>query len=64
MMQWVLQIIVEVNPVLARATLDAINAFGDLERPFIRAALLAHVLLHPLIPLYDVLYTWGSGELW
>ncbi len=23
-----------------------------------------HVLLHPLIPLFDVLYTRGSGELW
>ena len=57
MVQWVLQIIMEVNPDLARATLDATNAFGDLERPCIRATLLANVKLHPLIPLYDVLYT-------
>ena len=64
MVQWVLQIIMEVNPDLARATLDATNAFGDLERPCIRAALLANVMLHPLIPLYDVLYTWGNGDLW
>jgi hypothetical protein len=33
MVQWVLQIIMEADPKTARATLDAINAFGDLERP-------------------------------
>ena len=49
---------------MARAALDAINAFGDLERPCIKATLLANVLLYPLNPLYDVLYTRGSGELW
>jgi hypothetical protein len=49
---------------MARACLDAINVFGDLERPCIRAALLAVILLRPLIPLYDVLYTRGSGKLW
>ena len=54
----------EAEPELARATLDAINELGDLERLCIRAALLAKVLLHPLIPLYDVLYTRGIGELW
>jgi hypothetical protein len=54
----------EADPELARATLEAINAFGDLERPCIRAALLSNVLLHPLILLFDVLYTRGSGELW
>ena len=54
----------EVEPDLARACLDASNAFGDLERPCIRAALEAHVALHPLIPLYDVLYTRGMGEMW
>ena len=54
----------EVEPDLARATLDAINAFGDRERPCIWTTLLADVLLHPIIPHYDVLYTRGSGELW
>ena len=63
MVQWVLQITMEALPDLARATLDDINAFGDLERPCIRAALLANVHLHQLIPLYDVLYTRGIGEL-
>ena len=48
---------------LARSCLDATNAFGDLERPCIRAALEAKIALHPLIPFYDVLYTKGSGQL-
>jgi hypothetical protein len=43
--------------------LDANNAFGDLERPCIGAALEANMALHPMIPLYDVLYTRGKGEL-
>ena len=64
MIQWLLEIVMEADPDLARACLDASNAFGDLERPCIRAALEANVALHPLIPLYDVLYTRGKGEMW
>ena len=64
MIQWILKIIMEAEPDLARACLDASNAFGDLERPCNRAALEAYVALHPLIPLYEVLYTKGKGELW
>ena len=54
----------KVEPDLARATLDVSNAFGDMERPCIRAALETNVALHPLIPMYDVLYTRCKGELW
>ena len=36
----------------------------DMERPRIRATLEANPALHPLIPIYDVLYTGGSGQLW
>jgi hypothetical protein len=64
MVQWVLQVIMEEEPDLARCCFDAINAFGDLESPCIRAALEANPALHPLIPHYDVLYTIGSGALW
>jgi hypothetical protein len=64
MVQWVLLVIMEAEPDLARCCLDAINVFGDLERPCITAALEASPALHPLIPLYDVLYTRGSGALW
>jgi hypothetical protein len=62
--QWILQIIMEVEPDLTRANLDASNTFGDLERPCITAALEVDVALHPLLPLYDFLYTRGSGVLW
>ena len=64
MIQWLLQIVMEAEPNLARVCLDASNAFGDPERPCIRAALEANVALHPLIHLYDVLYTKGKGEMW
>ncbi len=60
MIQCILQIIMEADPDLARATLDANNAFGELKRPCIRAALEANLALHPLIPMYDVLYTRGK----
>ncbi len=50
MIQWILQIIMEAEPDLAQATLDASNAFGDMERPYIRAALEANVALHPPNP--------------
>ena len=64
MVQWVLQVIMEVEPDMTRSCLDTSIAFGDLERPCIRASLEANVTLHLVIPLYDVLYTRGSGELW
>ena len=38
--------------------------FGDMERPCIRVALEANVTIHPLTPLYDVLYTRSGGVLW
>ena len=39
MVQWILQIIMEAEPDLARACLDIANRFGDIERPGIRVAL-------------------------
>jgi len=59
MIQWILHVIMGVEPDLARACLDTNDAFSDMERPCIRAALEANVALHPLIPLYDILYTRG-----
>ena len=64
MIQWILQIRMEAEPNLARACMDSSNAFGDMERPCIMVALEANVALHPLIPLYDVLYTHGAEALW
>ena len=49
---------------LARSCLGANNEFGDLERPCIRATLEENVAMHPLIPMYDVLYTKGQGANW
>jgi len=63
MIQWLLHVVMEAEPAYARACLDVSNAFGDLERPCIRAALEVDVALHPLIPLYDVLYTRGKDEM-
>jgi len=53
----------EAEPELARACIGASNAFGDLERPCIRVAVEANLALQPLLPLYDVLYTRGTGVL-
>ena len=50
MIQWILQIIMEAEPDLARVCMDASNAFGDMERPCIRAALEANVALQPSSP--------------
>ncbi len=60
--QWIMHIIMEEEHDLARSCMNANNANGDLERPCIIATLEANVALHPLIPLYDVLYTRGRGE--
>ena len=48
---------------LFAACLDGINAFGEINRECIRAALMANPDLHPLIPLFKMLYERGSGEL-
>ena len=62
MVQWIFQVILEAEPYLARSCLDAANAFGDMERPCMRAAMEANLALHPLIHLYDVLCTRRSGQ--
>jgi len=43
---------------------DAMNAFNCVTRDAIRAAILSHPALHPLLPAYDMLYTRREGELW
>jgi hypothetical protein len=63
MVQWILKVVIEAKPYLAMSSLDDLHALGDMERPCIRAALEANPTLHPLISLYDVLYTRGSGHL-
>ncbi len=54
----------ETNKSLAVACLDGINAFGEIERACIRAALEANPSLHMLIPMFEMLYERGAGQLW
>ena len=63
MVQWALQMALESNGKLSASCLDGINAFGEINRDYIRAALMANPDLRPLIPLFEMLYERGSGEL-
>ena len=53
----------EYDDQLSAPCLDAINAFGEIERACIKATLLANPTLHTLIPLFEMLYERGSGKL-
>ena len=48
---------------MAGANLDAINAYGEIERECIEAAIKANPCLHRLLPLYELLYKRGEGVL-
>jgi hypothetical protein len=54
----------EAKPALAGASLDAINAYGEIERECIEAAIRANPFLHKLLPLFELLYKKGEGVLW
>jgi hypothetical protein len=54
----------EAKLTLARASLDAINAYGEIERECIESAIKANPYLHSLLPLYELLYKRGEGVLW
>ena len=64
LLQWALQMAMEVNPVLAGANLDASNAFGEIKRDCTEAAIRADPYLHRLLPLFELLYKRGEGVLW
>jgi hypothetical protein len=53
----------EARPNLAAARLDASNAFGEIERDYIEAAIRANSYLHSLLPLFEMIYRKGAGEL-
>jgi len=59
-----LRMAMESNGRLSAACLDVTNAFGEIERECIKDALLANPSLHMLIPLFEMIYERGSGELW
>ena len=54
----------ESNGMLSATCLDVINAFEEIERDCIRAALLANLSMHTLLPIFEMFYERGSGELW
>ena len=62
--QLALQVLMENDPDAALFSVDVVNAFNDIEPPALLAALLARPELHPLLPLYDMLYTNTAGKLW
>ncbi len=53
----------ESNGSLSAVCLDGVNAFGEINRDCIRAAIMANPSLHLLLPLFEMLYERGSREL-
>jgi hypothetical protein len=53
----------ESNGSLLAACLDGINTFGEIERDCISAALEANTSLRILIPMFEMLYERGSGQI-
>ena len=49
---------------LAEASLDAMNAYGEIERECIEAPIRANPYFQRLLPLFELLYKKGAGELW
>jgi len=53
----------EVKPELDGASLDSINAYGEIERECIEAAIRANPYLQLLLPLFELFYKRGEGVL-
>ncbi len=49
---------------MGAASLDNVNAYGEIERDCIHAAIMANPYLHSLLSLFEQLYMMGWGELW
>ena len=49
---------------LAATSLDVVNAYGEIERPCIETAICANPYLDHLLPLFEMLYKAGAGEMW
>ena len=64
MVQSAVQALLEDRPDLAAVSLDAENAFNMLDRGAVEAALRADPSLHPLIPIFEMLYKDRDPELW
>jgi hypothetical protein len=59
LLQWAIQMAMLARPSLAAASLDASNAFGEIERDCIEAAIKANMYMHRLLPLFKMLYMKG-----
>jgi hypothetical protein len=44
--------------------MDNVNAYVEIERECIQAAIKASPYLHSLLPLFELMYKRGAGELW
>jgi hypothetical protein len=64
LLQWALQMAMEVKPKLTGASLDGINAYGEIEWECIEAAIRTNPYLHGLLPLFKLMYKRGEGVLW
>ena len=53
----------ESNGKFTAACLDGVNAFGEINCSCIRAAIEGNPSMHLLLPLFEMLYERGSGEL-
>jgi hypothetical protein len=49
---------------LAHARMDAFNGFNELEMEAMRAVIVMNTVLHRVLPLFDMVYTYRVGELW
>ncbi len=61
LVEWALQVALESNRKLSAACLDGVNAFGEINRSCIRAAIEANPSLYLLLPFFLMLYERGSG---
>jgi hypothetical protein len=61
LLQWALQMAMEVNLVLAGANMGTSNAFGEIERDCIEVAIRAAPYLHRQLPLFELFYKRGEG---
>jgi hypothetical protein len=60
LLQWAIHMALEAKPNLDAASLDKINAYGDIVRCCIEAAIMANPYLHSLVPLFELLYMRGA----
>ena len=61
LLQWTLQMAMEAKPALAGASLDAVNAYGDIERECIEATIRANLTSSACYPCTNSCTREGKG---